>query len=105
MAFKLFSPSKVDAFAKGLAQDISKRYPPAIANNPQQMVSQKRLTDILEETFAKAAKFQQENSLGWYKKAKFGNEFRWELKEMGYDEKFVEMATEGLIVYMTRGTT
>lgn len=105
MAFKFFSPSKVDAFAKSLAQDISKRYPPAIANNPQQMVSRKRLTDILEETFAKAVKFQQENNLGWYKKAKLGNEFRWELKEIGYDEKFVEMATEGLIVYVTRGSS
>ncbi len=104
MVFKLFSPSKIDEFAKSLAQDIAKRYPPAIANNPQQMVSQKRLTDILEETFAKAAAFQLENSLGWYKKAKLGNEFRWELKEMGYDEKFIEMATEGLIVYVTRAS-
>lgn len=104
MVFKLFSPSKIDEFAKSLAQDIAKRYPPAIANNPQQMVSQKRLTDILEETFAKAATFQKENSLGWYKKAKLGNEFRWELKEMGYDEKFIEMATEGLIVYVTRAS-
>ena len=104
MVFKLFSPSKIDEFAKGLALDIAKRYPPAIANNPQQMVSQKRLTDILEETFAKAATFQHENSLGWYKKAKLGNEFRWDLKEMGYDEKFIEMATEGLIVYVTRAS-
>ena len=28
----------------------------------------------------------------------------WELKEMGYDEKFIEMATEGLIVYVTRAS-
>ena len=104
MVFKLFSPNKIDEFSKSLAQDIAKRYPPAIANNPQQMVSQKRLTDILDETFSKAAAFQQENGLGWYKKAKLGNEFRWELKEMGYDEKFIEMATEGLIVYVTRAS-
>lgn len=105
MVFKLFSQSKIDEFAKSLAQDIAKRYPPAIANNPQQMVSQKRLTDILEETFTKAAAFQRENKLGWYRKAKLGNEFRWELKEMGYDEKFVEIATEGLVVYVTRASS
>ena len=69
------------------------------------MVSQKRLTDILEETFAKAAAFQRENKLGWYRKAKLGNEFRWELKELGYDEKFVEVATEGLVVYVTRASS
>jgi hypothetical protein len=105
VAFKLFSPGKIDEFAKSLAQDIAKRYPPAIANNPQQMVSQKRLTDILEETFTKAAAFQRENKLGWYRKAKLGNEFRWELKELGYDEKFVEVATEGLVVYVTRASS
>ena len=100
--FKLFGPSKTDEFAKNLAQDIAKRYPPAIANNPEQMVSQKRLTAILEEAFNKARQFNTENQLGMLKKAKLGNTFKWELKEMGYDKKFVDMATEGLIVYLTR---
>lgn len=103
MIFKLFAASKVDEFAKSLAQDIAKRYPPAIANNPEQMVSQKRLTNILEEAFSRAHQFNREQRLGMFKKAKLGNTFKWELKEMGYEEKFVEMATEGLIVYLTRG--
>ncbi len=103
MIFKLFSPSKVDEFAKSLAQDIAKRYPPAIANNPEQLVSQKRLTTILEDAFARAHQFNKENRLGWFGKSKLGNTFKWELKEMGYDDKFVEMATEGLVVFLTRG--
>lgn len=103
MIFKLFSAGKVDEFAKNLAQDVSKRYPPAIANNPEQMVSQKRLTSILEEAFNRAHQFNKENHLGMFRKAKLGNTFKWELKELGYDEKFVDMATEGLIVYLTRG--
>ncbi len=103
MILKFFSTRKVTEFATNLAQDVAKRYPPAIANNPAQMVSQKRLSGILEEAFTRAAEFSRENKLGWYKKAKLGNEFRWELKEMGYDEKFIDMATEGLIVYVTRG--
>jgi hypothetical protein len=103
MILDLFSTSKVTQFAKNLAQDISKRYPPAIANNPAQMVSQKRLSGILEEAFVSAAEFNKQNKLGWYKKAKLGNEFKWELKELGYDEKFIDTATEGLIVYLTRG--
>ena len=102
MTFGLFGPSKTDEFAKSLAQDIAKRYPPAIANNPEQMVSQKRLTSILEDAFNKAREFNVENRLGMFKKAKLGNTFKWELKEMGYDKKFVDMATEGLIVYLTR---
>lgn len=103
MIFKLFSASKIDEFAKSLAQDIAKRYPPAIANNPEQMISQKRLSTILEEAFNRAHQFNLEQKLGMFKKAKLGNTFKWELKEMGYDEKFVDMATEGLVVYLTRG--
>ncbi|MGP1678107.1 MAG: hypothetical protein ACTS6J_13230 [Burkholderiales bacterium] len=89
--------------AKSLAQDVAKRYPPAIANNPAQMVSQKRLSDILEEAFGRAAEFNRENKLGWYRKAKLGNAFRWELKELGYDEEFIDVASEGLIVCVTQG--
>lgn len=102
MFFKFFGNSKVDEFAKSLAQDIAKRYPPAIANNPEQMISQKRLTTILEDVFNRAHQFNSEHRLGMFKKAKLGNTFKWELKEMGYDEKFIDMATEGLIVYLTR---
>lgn len=104
MFLRLFSGTKVDKFAKNLAQDIAKRYPPAIANNPEQMVSQKRLTSILEEAFTQAADFQKEHKLGWYKRAKLVNEFQWELKEIGYDKKFVDLATEGLLVYVTRAS-
>ena len=103
MMFGLFGPSKTDEFAKSLAQDIAKRYPPAIANNPEQMVSQKRLTSILEDAFNKARQFNADNHLGMFRKAKLGNTFKWELKDLGYEEKFVETATEGLIVYLTRG--
>jgi len=98
---KFFSTSEVDKFAKDLANDISQRYPVAIANDPSRKVSANRLTAILEDAFSQASKFSTENKLGYFKKAKLGNTFRWELKEMGYDDKFVEVATEGLIVFVT----
>jgi hypothetical protein len=100
--FKLFSTSEVDQFAKNLAKDIGERYPVAVANDPARKVSANRLTAILEDAFGQASDFTAQNKLGSFKKAKLGNTFRWELKEMGYDEKFVEVATEGLIVYITR---
>lgn len=96
------SPFNVDEFAKGLARDIGERYPVAVAKDPSRKVSATRLTAILEDVFNQASDFTHQNKLGYFKKAKLGNTFRWELKEMGYDEKFVELATEGLIVYITR---
>jgi hypothetical protein len=100
--FSSASTSDVDAFAKTLALDLAKRYPPALDQGSARKLSQKRLTTILEETFAKAVQFKTEHKLGIYKKARLGNTFRWELQELGYSEKFVETATEGLVVYVAR---
>ena len=96
------SSKQVDQFAKSLASDLSRRYPPAMDKGGARKLSQKRLTSILEETFSKAVAFKNENKLGVYKKARLGNTFRWELQELGYSEKFVETATEGLVVYISR---
>lgn len=88
--------------AKSLAQDVARRYPPAIANNPDQVVSQQRLSDILDEVFARVADFGRENKLGWFKRATLGRIFRWELNELGYEGVFVEKATERLVLYVRR---
>lgn len=96
------SGKDVDTFAKALAQEVAKRYPPALDKGSERKISQKRLTTILEDTFNRAAEFRKQNKLGVYKKARLGNTFRWELQDMGYSEKFVEVATEGLVVYITR---
>ena len=100
--FGTVSSKEVDAFAVGLAQDLAKRYPPALDKGSERKISQKRLTSILESTFDRAKEFKVQHKLGVYKKARLGNTFRWELQEMGYSDKFIEVATEGLIVYITR---
>lgn len=100
--FGSVSGKQVDEFAKLLAQELAKRYPPALEKEGERKLSQKRLTAILEDTYNKAIDFKKQHKLGVYKKAQLGNTFRWELQEMGYSEKFVETATEGLIVYITR---
>jgi hypothetical protein len=100
--FGSVSSKDVDTFAVGLAEDLAKRYPPALDKGSERKISQKRLTTILEDIFGRAIEFKSQHKLGVYKKARLGNTFRWELQEMGYSEKFVEMATEGLVVYITR---
>lgn len=97
------SSKQVDEFAKSLAQEIAKRYPPAMdTGGTERKISQKRLSTILEDTFSKAITFKNEHKLGVYKKARLSNTFRWELQEIGYSEKFIEVATEGLVVYISR---
>lgn len=97
------SSKEVETFADGLAEAIAKRYPPAMDAAEQRKVSVNRLTKILEDAFEKAAAFQAEHKLGWIKKASLGNTFRWKLKQLGYSERFIEVATEGLIVRISKG--
>src|SRR6266540_7439334 len=99
-----FSPGKLDAFVKSLAQRITTRYPPVIANTPEQIVSEKRIAEILEEIFSSAPQFRGENRLGILGRAKLGYAFKWELREIGYEEKFVDFAAEILIEQLTRRT-
>src|SRR5918999_1165867 len=100
--FGSVSSKEVDAFAKQLADDLAKRYPPALDQKSGEGLSEKRLSAILEDVCNKALAFKNEHKLGVYKKARLGNTFRWELEEMGYSKKFIETATEGLVVYLTR---
>ena len=100
--FGSVSGKQIDEFAKNLALELSKRYPAALDKGGERRISQKRLTTILEDTFNRAIEFKQQHQLGVYKKARLGNTFRWELEELGYSKKFIELATEGLIVYITR---
>lgn len=100
--FGMISSKEVDAFAKALAQDIAKRYPPSLDAAKEKRISQSRISKVLEEAYGRAIRFRDEKRLGVYKKARLGNTFRWELKELGYSEHFVETATEGLVVYIAR---
>ena len=54
MLFNLFAPSKGDEFAKRLAHEVARRFPP----------------------FSGAHQFNQENRLGLFRKAKLANTFQ-----------------------------
>ncbi|MNC85738.1 hypothetical protein D3C83_13500 [compost metagenome] len=99
--FGSVSSSQVDDFAKSLVQELSKEYPPT-REQGEKKYSEKRIFSALDRIFGKARNFGREHRLGVYKKAKLANTFRWELQEMGYSAKFIEFATEGLVVSMTR---
>jgi hypothetical protein len=92
----------IESFAKELAQDIAKRYPPALDQQPGKRPSVKRLTRILEDVCAKAVAFRQEHRLGWFGKAALSNSFRWELHEMSYQKDFIDFATEAVVVHLSR---
>lgn len=98
----LFSRAPVEGFAKRLAEDVAKRYPPQLDKEPGKRPSVNRLTRIIEDACKKAIDFKKEHRLGWLGKARLGNAFRWELNAMGYQKDFVDLATEAVIVHLSR---
>jgi hypothetical protein len=92
----------VDTFAKELAEMVAKRYPPTLDNAPERRISTNRISKVLEDALSKAAEYNRNARLGVYRKARLANTFKWQLKEMGYSDRFVEVATEGLVVYVSR---
>lgn len=98
---KLFT-SKIDTFVDELVEDLSKRLPPGLMNDDKRRPSTKRISRILETSLSRAVEFKKEKRLGIYGKAKLANDFRWKLKEKGYDEKFTDLATEAITIYISR---
>lgn len=99
---KIFDFSKEKEFASAAAADIAKRYPVALSREPGQHQSVTKLTRIIEDICMRAIEFKKTHPMGWLRKAKLCNNFRWELIELGYKKEFAEFATEALVVYLSR---
>ncbi len=97
MAFLgLVDTKEVEAFATTLAEDLGRRFPPASEKRTDAGATN-QLGVILEGLATRAVRFRDEKRLGLYKKAKLGNVFRWQLKELGYSDGFVDQATNAII--------
>lgn len=93
---------KIKAFAATLAGEIAIKYPPALDKDMAKRPAENRLTRIIEDACNQAATFRAEERLGWIGRARLANEFRWQLTEKGYSKRFVEFATEAVLVYISR---
>lgn len=98
----LFGSSEIKTLAQSLANELSRRYPPAMATGEGRKLSPQAVTNILEGVINKAVVKSTEWQLGVIGKARLGNALRWELKDRGYPDKFIETVTEALVVYMSR---
>ena len=98
----LISSTKPGALVEGLAQRIRARFPPVLANDPERTVSQGRIDEILDEIFSPTLKPDREYKVGFVGKAMLKNALKRELREIGYDEKFVDFAADKFIEQLSR---
>lgn len=90
--------ARITAFADQLVQDIVKRFPvekeAQLGTNKLKPARQLgRTANDLERS---VVAFQQEAGLGIYGKAKLLNRLKWELKEKGYGEEFIDQTVAEL---------
>jgi len=97
-----FGPSRDSAFAKELVAALVKDLPPRLMDAHRGSVSVNKITRQLEKTYRAAADYQREQRIGFIRRAFLANGFRWELKNSGYPDDFVDVATEGLVVELSR---
>jgi len=92
--------SLVDEFAIKLASELAQRYPSELENCVPKRRNPQRLAKAFDATFNNAIRFQLENKLGIYGKARLGNTFKWELKRLGYPDDFIDLTTSSLVKFI-----
>lgn len=98
----IFSSASERDFAKEMIQRLVKEIPPALMESRRKVLSVNKVTRLLERTFQMATEYQLEHKSGFIKRAVLANCFKWELKEAKYPEDFVDLATEGLVVALSK---
>src|SRR5437764_5337189 len=93
---KFLDTKDIEEFATTLANDLGRRFPPA-SEARTDPGAKHQIKVILEGLTARAIRYQLENKLGIYKKAKLGNVFKWKLKDLGYSDEFAERATKEIV--------
>ena len=96
--FKRPPNREIDAFSRSLARELSQRYAVDDGEPASGRKTDRKLGKALYSVYSQARDFQRQHRLGVYGKARLANTFKWELKDMGYKDDFVEEATKGLVI-------
>lgn len=90
-----FDAKSAVAFADVLAQLVVERTPQGGAGAGRVVKKNKAMLHQLEQH---VMRFREQNRLNTFQKAKLGNQFKWSLREKGYDAAFVDDLTTWLMI-------
>lgn len=97
-----FTRSEEKKCVASLLVKICKDLPVEKISDGRSKVSVNKVTRVLEGVYQDATDFKNERKVGFVGRAVMANAFKWGLKEAGYADAFVNMATEGLIVALSK---
>jgi len=100
----MLSAAREKAFARDLVQRLTRELPPSLMEKRRTVLSVNKVTRLLERTYQAAGTYQMEHRLGFFKRAMLANAFKWELRGQAYPDDFIDLATEGLVVELSKAT-
>lgn len=99
---KFLNLSSEKVFAKSLVDKLVVELPPSLMENRRKILSVNKITRLLEGAYQAAGVYKFQNNIGFLRSAILANSFKWSLKNAGYSSDFIDMATEGLVVELSK---
>lgn len=104
MLLDWFSRKHIDEFADSIVAELLQRFPQSGVDLSTRKSAEKAMR-TLDRIFSRISVFAAERRPNLYQKACFGNRIKWALKEAGYPDPFVDVATGKFLTYMTFAAT
>ena len=86
---KWFDTTEVDGFADSIVKLFMKRFPPTEFHTPGKR-QEERFRKVHGALARELQDFRKTHKLNIYTKARLANRFKWELKEAGYPDAFID---------------
>jgi hypothetical protein len=96
MLFGWFNAREAKDFGVSLARFYMERIP--LVTKPGRSKGKTKETEVLHKMALQIAQFTQNHKMNFYKKAQFGNAFRWALVDAGYDAAEADEVTNYLLL-------
>jgi hypothetical protein len=100
--FRSLPHGEIDRFAAELAEELAREFPPAPAAGTSRSASDGAFMRVLESVCERAAAYRRAHRLRLAQQTRLGQAFRERLEALGYSDRFVDTATEALMVYVAR---
>jgi hypothetical protein len=100
--FQLLSFKAEKELAARLALHVEKNLPPKLMNDKRHILSANKITRILEQAFEQALDHKEKFHPGVLKRAVLVNNVKWELRNKGFPNDFIDVMAESLIVALSR---
>lgn len=100
--FGIFKNNGDSAFVESLVERLRKELPPTLMAQHHKVLSVNKITRLLERTSNLVLEYNEKQRLGYFRRVSVINSFKWLLKESGYPDDFVRVATESLVVALAK---